>query len=223
MLRLENRPALLEQVYDSIKHAIITGDLAPSTARAQEALAAQLGVSRQPISHALLLLEKDGLVVGKGKKGRMVAPINRDKLRQLYQMRAALDGLAASLCAGQLNRDQLACLRNELKRGFSAAENRDITQMVAADTAFHQTIYSYSGNPEIFSALGLGWPHMLRAMYIVLSAHPHPYQIWDEHEQIVDAIETGNAEQARAAATGHAERSGQTTFENIAEELSCSA
>ena len=59
MLRLENRPALLEQVYDTIKHAIITGDLAPSTALAQEALAAQLGVSRQPISHALLLLEKD--------------------------------------------------------------------------------------------------------------------------------------------------------------------
>jgi len=95
--------------------------------------------------------------------------------------------------------------------------------MVASDSAFHQAIYTYSGNPEIFSALGLGWPHMLRAMYIVLSSHPHPYQIWEEHEQIVTAIETGSAGQARDAAIGHAERSGQTTFENIAEELSCSA
>jgi len=223
MFRLETRPALLEQVYDTLKQAITTGDLAPATVLAQEALAVQLGVSRQPISHALLLLEKDGLVVEKGKKGRMVAPINRNKLRQLYQMRAVLDGLAAGLCAGQLTSDQLNQLRAELKRGFLAAKNRDIKEMVASDSSFHQTIYNYSCNPEIFRALGLGWAHMLRAMYIVLSSHPNPLQIWEEHEQIVEAIAGGSAEQARAAATGHAERSGQTTFENIGEEISRSA
>ena len=71
MIPINSKPALIDQVYAQIKQAIITGDLLPLAPLAQEALAAQLGVSRQPVSHALMLLEKDGLVVEKGRKGRM--------------------------------------------------------------------------------------------------------------------------------------------------------
>jgi len=219
MIPINSKPALIDQVFEQIKQAIITGDLLPSAPLAQEALAAELGVSRQPVSHALMLLEKDGLVVEKGKKGRMVAPIDRHKLRRLYQMRAVLDGLAASLCADRTDNTLSHRLQAGLKRGYAAAETRDICQMVAADSIFHQTIYDCSGNSEIFGALAGGWPHMLRAMHIVLSAHARPQQIWDEHAQIVEAICAGRGEQARNAAITHAETSGQTTFENIAEEL----
>ena len=99
MFPIDTKPALTDQVYEQIKQAIVTGDLPASAPLAQEALAARLGVSRQPVSHALALLEKDGLVVEKGRKGRMVAPLDNEKLLGLYQVRGVLDGLAASLCA----------------------------------------------------------------------------------------------------------------------------
>ena len=59
MLQINAKPALIDQVYAQIKQAIVTGDLRPSASLAQEALAAILGVSRQPVSHALTLLEKE--------------------------------------------------------------------------------------------------------------------------------------------------------------------
>ena len=104
MFPIDTKPALIDQVYEQIKQAIVTGDLAASAPLAQEALAARLGVSRQPVSHALALLKKDGLVVEKGRKGRMVAPLDNEKLLGLYQVRGVLDGLAASLCARHIAR-----------------------------------------------------------------------------------------------------------------------
>ena len=215
MLQIDAKPALIDQVYAQIKQAIVTGDLRPSASLAQEALAAVLGVSRQPVSHALTLLEKEGLVVEKGRKGRMVAPLDNHQLLSLYQVRAVLDGLAASLCAsqpelgGKINFDDL------LSAGIAATKSKDVAQMVAADIAFHTAIYKHSGNPEIFNAVQAGWPHMVRAMHIVLSGAVLAEDIWTEHRQIAEAIRDGDADNAHRLATSHAQTSGQLTFETL--------
>ena len=90
---------LTMQTHAAIRAAILSGDLAPCTPLAQEELAERLGVSRQPISHALVLLKHEGLVVDRGRKGQMVAPIDAGRLLGLYQVRGALDQLAARLAA----------------------------------------------------------------------------------------------------------------------------
>jgi len=218
MLRIAPKPVLTDQVYEQIKSAIISGELAPSAGLAQESLAAEMGVSRQPVSHALVLLEKDGLVVEKGRKGRMVAPIDKHKLRDLYQVRSVLDGLAARLCALRLEHSQKAELQKLLKQGYDAAAKKQTDQLVTADIAFHTAIYLSSGNPEIFAATQPGWPHMMRAMHIVLNTHHNPEQIWHEHEAIVKAITDNQPETAWSEAAGHAEKTGQMTFENLADE-----
>ncbi len=146
------------------------------------------GVSRQPVSHALALLEKDGLVVEKGRKGRMVAPLDNHQLLGLYQVRGVLDGLAASLCAAQPDISQKIDFDRLLAEGFAAVKNQNVHQLVAADIAFHTEITIALCNLEIFNAVQAGWPHMVRAMHNVLSGAISAADIWQDHQHIAKAI-----------------------------------
>src|SRR5687767_13847530 len=100
--RLEVGQALIDQVHDGLVAAIAKGTLAPGQRITQEELAARLGVSRQPVSHALQILRRRGLLQDTGKRAMTVAPLDARHLRNLYQVRAALEGLAASLAAARV-------------------------------------------------------------------------------------------------------------------------
>ncbi len=99
LTRITLEPDLVERVYDALLHSITEGTLAPGTRLAQEDLAAQLNVSRQPVLQALRLLKKDGFVVDAGKRGVMVTSIDAKSIAQVYQLRGALDALASRLAA----------------------------------------------------------------------------------------------------------------------------
>lgn len=217
MRPLAVKPDLIMQTHDAIRTAILSGELAPGAPLAQEELAESLGVSRQPISHALVLLKREGLIVDRGRKGQMVAPVDADRLLALYQVRAALDGLAARLAAtgampAETRRARLDAL---IAAGTSAIADGRIDRLVDADIAFHRAIYELSGNPEIAVAADGAWPHMVRAMRIVLEdATPRP-TIWSEHRDIADAIIGGDGERAGALAARHAEQAGETTCRRL--------
>src|SRR5262245_65825954 len=101
-------PNLIERVYLRLVDAIADGSLAPSERLTQEEIAERLSVSRQPVSHALQLLKRQGLVVEHGKRGLAVAPVEPAWIRDLYQVRAALDGLAARLAAERIRAGAVA-------------------------------------------------------------------------------------------------------------------
>ena len=185
MRALETRPDLVTEAYQAMKGAIMAGDLAPGTYLAQEDLASRLGVSRQPVSHALMLLRHDGLVVERGRKGQMVAPIDPNDILLMYQARGALDALAARLTAER------------------------------ADVAFHQTIYRLSGNSRIEIMTEAAWHHVQRSMRIVLVDSERRRFAWEEHGQIVDAILSGDEERAADVAVNHAEAAGEATYRRL--------
>ena len=83
---LPNQPALIDQVHDRLVAAIADGSLPPGERLTQESVAAMLGVSRQPVSHALHLLRMQGLAIETGKRGLVVAPLDAARLRGLYQV-----------------------------------------------------------------------------------------------------------------------------------------
>lgn len=217
MRPLAAKPDLVMQTHDAIRAAIMSGELAPGAPLAQEDLAESLGVSRQPISHALVLLKREGLIVDRGRKGQMVAPIDAERLLALYQVRGALDGLAARLAAlsqtpGSERKQRLDNLMDD---GLAAVAGGRIDRLVDADIAFHRALYEMSGNPEIAAAANGAWPHMVRAMRIVLEdIGPRP-SIWTDHRAIADAVIAGDAEQASALAAGHAHAAGEATYRRL--------
>ena len=94
MHALDPQPALIDRAYEQLLEAIADGTLAPGQRVRQEELGRALGVSRQPISHALQLLKQQKLVEERGRRGLIVSEIDPNRVRDLYQVRSALDALA---------------------------------------------------------------------------------------------------------------------------------
>src|SRR6516165_5658254 len=99
MSQVQAQPSLVEQVVNAIVSEIVDGDLPANSRLIQDELARAYGVSRQPVQQALLLLRERGLVREAPGRGLIVSPLDVDFVRNLYELRAMLDGLAARLAA----------------------------------------------------------------------------------------------------------------------------
>lgn len=209
MKRLSPRPGLTEQVYQTLLDEIADGRLAPGSHLVQENLAAALGVSRQPIQQALAMLKNEGLVQELGRRGLFVAPLDPATMQHHYEIRAALDGLAARLAARaaagdrQRARDIEAGGRKCLADGRAALASGDIGRMVAADVGFHEFVYEASANPLIGETAAMHWRRMRRVMGEVLRHAEPPAAIWRQHAAILGAIVKGDTANAEAAAIEH--------------------
>lgn len=206
LVRLASEPDLVERVYDTLLAAISDGDLPPGSRLTQEQLAEKLDVSRQPVLQALRLLRRDGLVVDAGRRGVMVKPLEAEVIGHVYQLRAALDALAARLAA-----ERKAALDPHLiESGRRAAKGRSVGAMIEADGAFHNAIYAASGNPLIAQSAHRHWAHVRRVMGAVLRTVGSRATVWEEHAAILEAIKRGDARSAERLSREHAELAGST-------------
>jgi DNA-binding GntR family transcriptional regulator len=202
--------ALIDQVHDRLVNAIADGTLPPGQRLTQEEIAARLGVSRQPVSHALQVLRRRGLLEGAGKRGLVVAPLDAKRLRGLYQVRAVLEGLAASLAAMRMQAGLISARDIEqgnaiVANGSEIAERGALSELIEADVAFHSYIHRLSGNEAIVETITEQWPHFRRTMGAVLVHATVGARIWAEHRAILDGIFSGEAGAAADAARRHIE------------------
>ncbi len=218
--QLEIQPVLIEQVENRLIDAIVDGQLLAGQRLTQESVAAMLGVSRQPVSHALQALKRRGLVLEHGKRGLAVAPIDGQRIRDLYQVRAALDGLAAELAAdrvraGQADGAALAVCSQALIRGRSLAKSASMRDRVGCDVTFHSLLYQLSGNIALGQTVAAQWPHFMRSMALVLVDAQTRVRVWDEHAAILDAILTKQPGKAADLARSHTARAGEATARRL--------
>lgn len=205
LLKLLATPDLVDQVYQALLGAISDGSLAPGARITQEEIAQQLAVSRQPVLQALRLLKQDGLVLDAPGRGVQVAPLDAAGTAAVYQVRGALDALAARLAASRRATLDPALI----ERGRDAARGRDVQAMIEADAAFHNAVYTAAGNPLILRSAHLHWAHIRRAMGAVLQASTMRESVWDEHQAIADAIAAGNTARAERLMHEHDERASE--------------
>jgi DNA-binding GntR family transcriptional regulator len=205
LVHLQAAPDLADQAYRALLAAISSGALAPGSRITQEDLAARLAVSRQPVLQALRLLKAEGLVQDAPGRGLQVAPLDAVALLHTYQVRGALDALAARLAAERGAALPAALLRD----GRRAARGSDVDAMVEADIAFHRALYAASGNPFIERSAASHWAHIRRAMGATLQHAGKRRPVWDEHEAIAQAVARRDPDAAAAAAAGHAQQAGE--------------
>jgi DNA-binding GntR family transcriptional regulator len=208
---LDPLPNLIDQAYSRILEGIIDRTLPPGHRIRQNELAEKLGVSRQPISHALHLLHRQGLVAESGRRGFEVTQLDPQRIRQLYEVRGAIDALAARLAASRVKTDAAgrAQLEAALHAGRTGGKTAPLPSLIAFDVDFHSAIHRLSGNPAIEEMIAPQWPHMRRAMASVLAELDYRDSAWAEHETIATHILSGNGNAAESAALSHALRAGQ--------------
>jgi DNA-binding GntR family transcriptional regulator len=215
LVQLEATPDLVDRVYRTLGDAISGGSLAPGQRITQEEIAQQLAVSRQPVLQALRLLKRDGFLQDAPGRGLQVAALDAQGIRNVYQVRGALDALAARLAAGRRLRIDPALL----EEGRRAARGDDVNAMIEADLAFHVALYRAAGNPLIEESAQLHWRHLKRVMGAVLQQQRQREQVWDEHEAIAQAIAAGDADEAARRIEEHGRHASDKLGEGLGQVL----
>lgn len=209
MKPIESTPNRAEQVYLSIRDSICEGTLKAGEHLVQENLAARLGVSRQPVQQALVLLKNDGLVLERGSRGLYVAPLDALATVHRYQIRLGLDQLAARLCAERAAAspayaaDLRARGERLLARGDEAAAAGKYREAVGFDVEFHFFLYEMSGNPMIATTSEPLWHYLRRVMITVLSYAERGPVVWRQHHEVLETIAAGDVDAAVAMVTEH--------------------
>ena len=221
MRPLANAPSLTEQVYEVILSEIISGRLTDNPRLIQDDLAKTLGVSRQPVQQALLLLRNQGFLRDAPGRGLVVPPIEPEFVRNLFELRAVAEALACRLAAERGSKDTARLGPKFIDEGRKAEREGSVSKLIAADMRFHEFLYEISGNRLIKETMQPYWAHLRRLMGEVLVKDETPRKIWDQHEAILQAIIRGNGAKAEELARTHITKAVQvfiTRLENARDE-----
>jgi DNA-binding GntR family transcriptional regulator len=205
MKALPKQASVLDSVYSAIRDSICDGGLMPGGRLTQDDIAEMLGVSRQPVGQALILLKSQGFVSDAGRRGVVVAPLRTETVREIYELRGALDELAARLAARRARQAVLARGYEILEDGQRLVAVADVQGLLKADMAFHGFIYEASQNPLIQEALASHWHQLRRVMSGVIEQDNYRAVLWSEHEAILGAISEGDEERAAQLSRRHVE------------------
>jgi DNA-binding GntR family transcriptional regulator len=216
MKTLVGQPGLVEQVQDAILAEIASGKLPPGSRIIQEQIAQELGVSRQPVQQALVVLRNLRVLCDAPGRGLQVAPLDLGHVRNMYDMRSVIEGLAFRQAA-QHNAARAAHEGPALiAAGRKAVARGSVAAMIKADIAFHDFVYALSGNPLVAQTMETHWTNTQRVMGEVLMRDEHPRDIWDQHEALLEALIAGDAKKAEKLARQHIEQAADFMINRLA-------
>ena len=144
---------LRDVVFNTLREAILKGELKPGERLMELQLAAKLGVSRTPIREAIRMLEQEGLAVTIPRKGAEVAKMTEKDMEDVLQIREALDELAAKIACEQISEEQLEELVATMHEFEESTKTDNVKKIAEADVKFHDIIYQSTGNPKLVNML----------------------------------------------------------------------
>lgn len=209
--------ALVDGIAAKIRARIMSGEIPIGAQLRQAELASDFGVSRTPVREALRQLQTSGLIDVVPNRGAVVRVPSPWEVREAYAVRAELEALAAVLSVSNASREDLERLReaNQAMYDRSIAE-RDEAGSAAVDSrrendVFHSTIAELSGNSRLarsIEEINETFPRNVSAQLLVNDSR-HRDENFHEHTRILDALERGDAEAARAEMREHVIKAGE--------------
>lgn len=212
---LDSYKPLRELVLEAIRTAIMNGTLQPRERLMELQLAEELGVSRTPIREALRKLELEGFIVMVPRKGAYVADLSFKDIADVFEIRAALEGLAAGLAAERITEDELDSMERLLVGKQEAITQGDIDKLVEVDTSFHELLYKASRNARLATIISNLREQIQRFRLTSLSFPGRNKESLKEHKQLVEAIQARDSQLARQLAQEHIENAENVLIECI--------
>ena len=194
---------LRDVVFQTLREAILKGDLRPGERLMELQLAAKLGVSRTPIREAIRMLEQEGLAVTIPRKGAEVARMTEKDMEDVLQIREALDDLAVQVACDKITQEQLERLMATMKNFELAVQAGDLSKIVAYDVEFHDVIYEATDNPKLVILLSNLREQIYRYRVEYLKEKENYPMLIVEHEEIVQALKQKNKERVADAMRNH--------------------
>lgn len=213
-INLDNYKPLRDVVFENLRTAILEGNLKAGQRLMEVQLAEQLGVSRTPIREAIRKLELEGLVVMLPRKGAYVANMSFKDLIDVLEIRASLEGLAASLATERLREEDIAELERVAKEFETSVREANIDNVLKKDVEFHEKIFLMANNKKLYQLITSLWEQVHRFRVTYVSNYDASLSLVDEHNRILEAIKSGDCELAKKYATEHIELAEQFFMEN---------
>ena len=202
-VKMDEYLPLRDVVFNTLREAILRGELKPGERLMEIQLANKLGVSRTPIREAIRNLELEGLVLMIPRKGAEVAQITEKSLRDVLEVRRALENLAVQLACLRMSPQTLADLKAAARAFEEILGGEDVTAVAEADVAFHDVIYMATDNQRLISLLNNLREQMYRYRVEYLKKKECHKQLLWEHQEIIRAIEAGEIDVATKITEQH--------------------
>lgn len=206
---------LRDVVFNTLRQAILRGELQPGERLLEIHLANKLGVSRTPIREAIRKLELEGLVIMIPRKGAVVAEITEKSLRDVLEVRRALEELAVKLACEKIQADEIEELKVVAKEFEKALGTGDVTVYAEADVKFHDIIYRTTDNQRLIQLLYNLREQMYRYRVEYLKREEVHETLLTEHQHIIEMIEKRDEERAVEAVCKHIDNQVATVADTI--------
>lgn len=218
-IRMDEYLPLRDVVFNTLRQAILKGELKPGERLMEIQLANKLGVSRTPVREAIRKLELEGLVLMIPRKGAEVAEITRQDMEDVLEVRTALEELAVKDACDHITDAQLSELKkasNEFKKAL--LEGKDLVTCADADMHFHDVILSATNNRRLIQMLNNLSEQMYRYRMEYLKDERTHKTLIDEHDAIRRALKKHDKVKAGAAIRVHIDNQKRSILESLTEK-----
>ena len=194
---------LRDVVFNTLREAILKGDLKPGERLMELQLASKLGVSRTPIREAIRMLEQEGLAVTTPRKGAEVAKMTLKDMEDVLEIRDALDELAVRIACQKISDEQLRPLEDVKELFEKSTQTGNVKKIAEADVSFHDVIYEATGNPKLVTLLNNLREQVYRYRVEYIKDPKNYPTLIAEHEAILDSLKNRDVKNAVEAMHVH--------------------
>ncbi len=206
MRPLQTRKLLAEDVADRIREEILTGGFHQGERLVEAGIAQHLGVSRGPVREAFKMLRAEGLVRDEPHRGTFVVRLTGVDVREIYDLRAALEARAARLVTARGRASDARALRKLLDRLLAAADSADVEAVSRADLAFHEGLCRLTGNRRLHEVYVRHVPVLKNLMKLDEYLYQSMDDVAVEHEPLMEAVESGDTSLAARRFEAHVDK-----------------
>ena len=203
-IQLKVQKPLKDLVYLELKHKILTGEIVSQTRLMEIDLSEKMNVSRTPIREAIKRLADDGLVKVEPRRGAYVANISIKDMLDVFEVREDMEGFVAKLAARRITdegRAQLKAIAAEYEAAIEKADDKE--RIIELDEKFHNFIVKCSGNETLRELVNYVQELSLRFRYLYYDDSSLYESTAEQHNRIMDAINSGRENDARVEADAH--------------------
>jgi DNA-binding GntR family transcriptional regulator len=202
-INLNDYKPLREVIFNTLREAIIVGELKPGERLMEVQLAEKMGVSRTPVREAIRKLELEGLVDMVPRKGAHVAELSVKDIIDVLEVRASLDGLASALSATRITDEELKELKHIYSQFVVYSEKENLQGIIKKDVEFHEVIYRSSRNEKLIQISNNLREQVQRFRVIYLKDNSSSKGVAREHQDILEAIAARDPDTAQKVAQKH--------------------
>lgn len=206
---------LRDVVFNTLRQAILKGELEPGERLMEIQLAERLGVSRTPIREAIRKLELEGLVLMIPRKGAEVAEISEKSLREVLEVRRSLEELAIELACQRITPEELTALEEAENRFARAVEDGEVMAIAESDENYHELIYQATANDRLVQILNNLREQMYRYRLEYIKDEDRRQILVVEHEHILRAVRRRDIADAKSAVREHIDNQQLTITKNL--------